>query len=74
MEFRARALKGEARLGHVLTFREFIAAYVDDIATRVSAKTAPSIGARRQITCSPCSAPRTSTRSRRPRSRHSRRS
>jgi len=39
-EFRARALKGEARPGHVLTFREFIAAYMDDIATQVSAKTA----------------------------------
>ena len=39
-EFRARALKGEARPGHVLTFREFIAAYMDDIAVQVSAKTA----------------------------------
>jgi integrase len=39
-EFRARALKGEARPGHVLTFREFIAAYMDDIAAQVSAKTA----------------------------------
>ena len=39
-EFRARALKGEARPGHVLTFREYIAAYMDDIATQVSAKTA----------------------------------
>jgi integrase len=39
-EFRARALKGEARPGHVLTFREFIAAYMDDIAVQVSPKTA----------------------------------
>ena len=39
-EFRARALKGEARPGHVLTFREFIAAYMDDIAAQVSVKTA----------------------------------
>lgn len=39
-EFRARALKGESRPGHVLTFREFIAAYMDDIAAQVSAKTA----------------------------------
>ena len=39
-EFRARALKGEARPGHVLTFREYIAAYMDDIAAQVSPKTA----------------------------------
>lgn len=39
-EFRARALKGEQRPGHVLTFREFIAAYMDDIAAQVSTKTA----------------------------------
>lgn len=39
-EFRARALKGEARPGHVLTFRGFIAAYMDDIAAQVSVKTA----------------------------------
>lgn len=39
-EFRARALKGEARPAHVLTFREFIAAYMDDIAEQVSTKTA----------------------------------
>lgn len=39
-EFRARTLKGEARPGHVLTFREFIAAYMDDIAAQVSAMTA----------------------------------
>lgn len=39
-EFRARALKGEARPGHVLTFREFLAAYMDDIAVQVSPKTA----------------------------------
>ncbi len=39
-DFRARALKGEARPGHVLTFREFIAAYMDDIAAQVSVKTA----------------------------------
>jgi len=39
-DFRARALKGEARPSHVLTFREFIAAYMDDIAAQVSTKTA----------------------------------
>ena len=39
-EFRARALKGEQRPGHVLTFREYLAAYMDDIAAQVSPKTA----------------------------------
>lgn len=40
MEFRARALKGEERPAHVLTFREFIAAYMEDIEAQVSEKTA----------------------------------
>jgi hypothetical protein len=39
-EFRARALKGEGRPGHVLTFREFVAAYMDDIEAQVGEKTA----------------------------------
>jgi integrase len=39
-EFRARALKGEERPGHVLTFREFVAAYMDDIEAQVGQKTA----------------------------------
>jgi integrase len=39
-EFRARAMKGEERPGHVLTFREYVAAYMDDIEVQVSEKTA----------------------------------
>lgn len=39
-EFRARAMKGEERPGHVLTFREYVAAYMDDIEAQVSEKTA----------------------------------
>lgn len=39
MEFRARALKGEPRPSHVLTFREYVAAYMDDVTDQVSKKT-----------------------------------